>query len=167
MAPAMRRRLPHEPELLLAELTSWIEWRYATSDQHLVLTSAPSTLPSAVERWMPSAVWRLAWLGSGVAILYGLAPGSGPRKYFVVQHDALHPRKEGVFEKLADETWRRLDGDGLEPASKAVRRKSPDRWQRDPLAGFQRHVCAPSAAASTQARRRSRCTGRSPLRQVQ
>jgi hypothetical protein len=76
---------------------------------------------------MPSAVWRLAWLGSGAAILYGLAPGSGPRHYFVIQHDAINPRKEGIFEKLSEHTWSRLDGDGLEPKGGTVRRKAIDR----------------------------------------
>ncbi len=117
----MRRRLPHEPEQLLQELTCWIEWRYAGSREQLVLTPAPTTLPAAVQRWMPSAVWRLAWLGSGAAVLYGLSPGSTPGRYFVVQHDAVNPRREGLFEKRADETWRRLEGDELEPELRAGR----------------------------------------------
>ena len=116
----MHRRLPYESEQLVAHLTSWIEWRYANCQQRLVLTSAPSSLPSILERWMPEAVWRLAWLGSGAAVLYGLAPGSGPRTFFVVQHDAVHASREGVFERRADGTWRRTEGDGLEPESNKV-----------------------------------------------
>ena len=132
----MRRRLPHESHDLLAELTSWIEWRYAHSKERLVLTSAPTTLPSGLARWMPSAVWRLAWLGSGAAILYGLAPGSGPTRYFVVQHDATNARREGIFEKLGDGTWTRIDGDALEPQAKSVRRREivrRHRLRRPPL----------------------------------
>ena len=116
----MRRRLPHEPEQLLAELASWIEWRYAQSSERLVLTSAPTSLPSVLERWMPGAVWRLAWLGNGTAILFGLAPGSTPGRYFVVRHDAVNARREGVFNKLPDGTWSRLEGDGLESKARKV-----------------------------------------------
>ena len=116
----MYRRLPHEPQELLAELTAWIEWRYADSHERLVLTSAPTRLPSELERWMPSAVWRLAWFGSGAAILYGLAPGGGPSRYFVLRHDALNPRKEGVFQKCGDGSWSPVDGDALEPKVKDV-----------------------------------------------
>ena len=118
----MRRRLPHEPEQLLAELASWIEWRYAQSSERLVLTSAPTSLPSVLERWMPGAVWRLAWLGNGTAILFGLAPGSTPGRYFVVRHDAVNARREGVFNKLPDGTWSRLEGDGLESEARKVAR---------------------------------------------
>jgi hypothetical protein len=120
----MRRRLPDEPEQLLAELTSWIESRYAASKERLVLTSAPTSLPSVLERWMPGAVWRLAWLGTGAAILFGLAPSSGGGRYFVVQHDAVNARREGVFERLPDGLWSRVDGDGLEPDAKNVSRRA-------------------------------------------
>jgi hypothetical protein len=116
----MHRRLPHESRELLAELTSWIEWRYANSKERLVLTSAPTALPCGLERWMPSAVWRLVWLGSGAAILYGLAPGSGPTRYFVLRHDTTNPRREGLFQKLTDGAWSRVDGDALEPGAKSV-----------------------------------------------
>jgi hypothetical protein len=118
----MRRRLPHESEQLLAELASWIEWRYSESSQRLVLTSAPTSLPSVLERWMPGAVWRLAWFGNGAAILFGLAPGSTPGRYFVVRHDAVNARREGVFNKLPDGAWSRLEGDGLEAKARKVAR---------------------------------------------
>jgi hypothetical protein len=119
----MRRRLPHEPEQLLAELTSWIEWRYATSKEFVVLTSAPTTLPPVLERWIPGAVWRLAWFGNGAALLFGLAPTTGG-KYLVVQHDAEHARREGTFERAPDGTWSRVGGDSLEPQSKGVARRA-------------------------------------------
>ena len=128
----MRRRLPHESEQLLAELTSWIEWRYSNSKERLVLTSAPTSLPSVLERWMPGAVWRLAWLGNGAAILFGLAPGSSPRRYFVVRHDAVNACRDGVFDRLPDGTWSRLEGDSLEPeASKVAGRAIVDLRGRD------------------------------------
>jgi hypothetical protein len=95
----MRRRLPNEPKQLIEQLTSWIEWRHSGSKEHLVLTSAPTSVPRIVERWMPGAVWRLAWLRSGAAVLYGLAPSSGPGKYFVVKHDAVNAQTEGVFSR--------------------------------------------------------------------
>ena len=116
----MHRRLPYESEQLLAELTSWIEWRYASSEERLVLTSAPTSLPSVLQRWMPGAVWRLAWLGSGTAILFGLAPSGSPGRYFVVQHDAVNARREGIFEKSPDGKWRRVEGDGLEPEAQRL-----------------------------------------------
>jgi hypothetical protein len=134
----MRRRLPYESHDLLAELTSWIEWRYANSTERLILTSAPTTLPSGLGRWMPNAVWRLAWLGSGAAILYGLAPGGGPTRYFVVQHDATRARREGLFDRLGDGTWTRIDGDALEPRAKGVQRSKGvrrHRLRRRPLLG--------------------------------
>ena len=111
----MRRRLPFEPEHLVQALTSWIEWRYAQSRRHLVLTSAPTSLPPDLESWMPNAVWRLAWQGNGAAVLYGLAPRSIPRQFTVVRHDASASRREGFFEHLADGTWQLLEGDGLPP----------------------------------------------------
>jgi hypothetical protein len=117
----MRRRLPHESEKLLADLASWIEWRYANSAENLVLTSAPTSLPAALERWTSDAVWRLAWQENGSAILYGLAPGGGPGKYFVVQHDAVDAHREGVFDKLRDGTWMFISGDSLEPQARKVR----------------------------------------------
>ena len=120
----MRRRLPHESEPLLAALTSWIEWRYANSKESLLLTSAPTSLPSVLERWTNSAVWRLAWQESGAAILYGLAPGGGPGKYFLLQHDAVNAHRQGVFERLPDGTWSLISGDSLEPEARkaSVRR---------------------------------------------
>ena len=118
----MRRRLPYESPQLLSELSSWIEWRYATSQEKVVLTSAPTSLPLILERWMPNAVWRLAWLRSGAAILYGLAPASGPKRYFVVRHDAVNRHKEGLFERQKDESWARIDGDRLDPEAKVERR---------------------------------------------
>jgi hypothetical protein len=108
----MQRRLPHEPKQLIAQLTAWIEWRYNGSPR-LVLTSAPTSVPAVLARWKPSAVWRLAWEADGSAALYGLAPGDGPKQYFVVRHDARDSRKEGLFELLADGTWQRLEGDHL------------------------------------------------------
>jgi hypothetical protein len=131
----MRRRLPYEPEYLIQELTAWIEWRYAGSRRLLLLTSAPTSLPAAVERWMPSAVWRLAWQGNGTAVLYGLAPGDRPTKFFVVRHDAVTSATEGIFEHLPDGTWRLLEGDDLEPgpvgSQPAARRRSPRRARTD------------------------------------
>lgn len=118
----MRRRLPFEPVQLVAELTAWIEWRHAGS-RYLVLTGAPSSLPRLLERWMPEAVWRLAWLKNGVAVLYGLAPSGNPGKYFVVKHDAANVQREGVFEHLPDGTWRPTEGDDLHPDTTDVLRK--------------------------------------------
>src|SRR5688572_6565193 len=112
----MQRRLPNEPPQLVEQLTAWIEWRHAESKNNLVLTCAPSSLPPMFERWMPGAVWRLAWLQDGHATLYGLAPGSSPGRYFVVKHDAVQARKEGLFERLPDGAWRRIEGDSLEPS---------------------------------------------------
>ena len=111
----MRRRLPSEPKHLIEELTSWIEWRHAASRRRLVLTSAPVSLPAALERWMPSSVWRLAWQANGVAVLYGLAPSDRPSKFFVIRHDASASMREGVFEHLPDGTWQLLEGEGLAP----------------------------------------------------
>jgi hypothetical protein len=108
----MKRRLPHEPKELLKQLTVWIEWRYAGSAR-LVLTSAPTSIPAVLERWRPSAVWRLAWEADGTAALYGLAPGDTPTKYFIVRHDARDSRSEGLFELQSDGTWQRLEGDNL------------------------------------------------------
>jgi hypothetical protein len=131
----MRRRLPYESKELLAELTSWVEWRYASSKERLVLTSAPTSLPPALETWMPEAVWRLAWFRSGTAILFGLAPGSDPRRYFVVRHDAVKEQREGTFEKHPDGSWSKIDGDSLEPEGQnrlpiIVRRGSRQRSRR-------------------------------------
>jgi hypothetical protein len=133
----MRRRLPYESKELLAELASWVEWRYANSKERLVLTSAPTSLPFALETWMPEAVWRLAWFQSGTAILFGLAPGSGPRRYFVVRRDAVKPQREGVFERHRDGSWSKIDGDSLEPGPKnrlptVVRRGGRRRARRRP-----------------------------------
>jgi hypothetical protein len=114
----MRRRLPYESKELLAQLTSWVEWRYADSNERLVLTSAPTSLPSTLETWMPEAVWRLAWFQSGAAILFGLAPGAGPGRYFVVRHDTVKAHREGAFEKHRDGSWSQIDGDGLEPEAR-------------------------------------------------
>ncbi|HUQ51056.1 MAG TPA: hypothetical protein VM692_02465 [Gammaproteobacteria bacterium] len=109
----MRRRLPHEPAHLIEQLTIWIEWRYADSHESLVLTSAPTSVPLAVNRWLPGAVWRLAWQGDGSAVLYGISPGSAPNKYFVARHDGVASRREGLFERVGDEHWVHLDGDSL------------------------------------------------------
>jgi len=108
----MKRRLPHEPKHLVQQLTAWIDWRYAGSRQ-LVLTSAPTSVPASLEQWRKGAVWRLAWQADGTAALYGLAPGDGPTKYFVVRHDGPTSRTEGLFEHLSDGTWQRLEGDSL------------------------------------------------------
>ena len=51
----------------------------------------------------------------GTAILFGLAPSGHPGRHFVVQHDAVNARREGVFEKLPDGSWSRVEGDSLEP----------------------------------------------------
>jgi hypothetical protein len=120
----MRRRLPFEPEHLIEQLTSWIEWTYAASRRRLVLTSAPTSLPSGLERWMPNAVWRLAWQGNGAAVLYGLAPGDSPTKFFVIRHDAGGSNKEGLFERVGNGRWQLLDGDELKPGP--VSRRSRD-----------------------------------------
>ncbi len=108
----MQRRLPHEPKHLVQQLAAWITWRYAGSPQ-LVLTSAPTSLPAGLETWKTGAVWRLAWQADGTAVLYGLAEGGGPGKCFVVRHDGPGSRTEGLFERLLDGTWQRLDGDSL------------------------------------------------------
>src|SRR5689334_20091458 len=116
----MRRRLPNEPKELVAELTAWIAWRYAQGKNGLVLTSAPTTIPPVLDRWMPGAVWRLAWLKNGTAILFGLAPSSGPGRYFVLRHDAVNVQRDGIFEKRSDGTWEQIDGDSLEPEAKKM-----------------------------------------------
>jgi hypothetical protein len=115
----MQRRLPHESKHLVQQLATWIAWRYAGSPQ-LVLTSAPTSLPASLERWRIGAVWRLAWQADGTAVLYGLAPGEDPGKYFIVRHDGPISRTEGLFERLSDGTWHPRGGDSL-----ALRR----RWQ--------------------------------------
>jgi hypothetical protein len=109
----MQRRLPHESKQLIEQLTSWIEWRYARSPHRLVLTSAPTSVPGKLERWRPGAIWRLAWDEDGSAALYGLAPGDGPTKYYVVRQDARDFRTQGLFERLPEGGWRRLEGDNL------------------------------------------------------
>lgn len=117
----MRRRLPHESKQLLGELTSWIEWRYAHSKERLLLTSAPTSLPSEIAL-LGGAVWRLAWHESGAAILYGLVPTPDPGKFSFVQHDAVNPLRQGLFEKLQNGTWRLLSGDALAPEAVGGRR---------------------------------------------
>ena len=119
----MRRRLPNESKKLLEALTSWIEWRYAHSAERLLLTSAPTSLPSMLER-RSGAVWRLAWQTSGAAILYGLAPGPDRGKYFVLQHDAVNALREGLFERLPDDSWSLISGDSLVPEAVRVRRNN-------------------------------------------
>jgi hypothetical protein len=121
----MRRRLPSEPEHLIEQLTAWIEWSYAASRRRLVLTSAPTSLPAGLERWMPNAVWRLAWQSNGAAVLYGLAPGDSPTKFFIIRHDAGGSKKEGVFEHVGKGVWRLLAGDALKPGP--VARRAGDR----------------------------------------
>jgi hypothetical protein len=118
----MRRRLPSEPEHLIEQLTSWIAWRYARSHQSLVLTSAPTSIPQVLERWMPRAVWRLAWQGDGTAVLYGIAPGSGPTRYFVGLYDG-NSHREGVFDRLSDGAWAPVEGDSLESRLHSARLK--------------------------------------------
>ena len=107
----MERRLPHESAELIARLTSWIDWRYASS-RRLLITSAPTALPFDVQKWRPGAVWRLAWESDGTAMLYGLAPGDGPSSYYIVRRAATS-RAEGVFRLLTDGTWKAVEGDGL------------------------------------------------------
>jgi hypothetical protein len=114
----MQRILPHESKQLVQQLTDWINWRYAGSQQ-LILTSAPTSVPAALERWKPNAVWRLAWQADGSAALYGLAPGDGPTKYFVVRHEGTTSRTEGLFERLSDGSWQPIEGDRL-----AMRRRA-------------------------------------------
>jgi hypothetical protein len=131
----MRRRLPHEPKQLVQAVTSWIEWRYAnataTATERVVLTSAPTSLPSEILRALPGAVWRLAWLRTGSAILYGLAPGNEPRRYVIVEYDGDKARRDGVFEER-DGMWTGVAGDNLEPIAR--RRMSlrghRHRWSR-------------------------------------
>lgn len=106
----MQRRLPNEPAHLIQVLTSWIEWRYGRTNQRLILTSAPTSVPQLVEEIVPNAVWRLAWHGDGTAVLYGLAPRTDPSKYLIIRHDAARARGEGVFELLPDGTWLAVDG---------------------------------------------------------
>ena len=108
----MQRILPHESKQLVQQLTDWINWRYAGSPL-LVLTSAPTSVPAGLERWRGNAVWRLAWQADGTAALYGLAPGGGPTKYFIVRHDGPTSRMEGLFERASDATWQRIEGDSL------------------------------------------------------
>ena len=112
----MQRRLPHESQHLIEQLAAWIDWRYAGS-RRLVLTSAPTSLPADLDRWRPDAVWRLAWQSDGVAVLFGLAPGDGPRKFSLVRHDATRVPVEGIFERLSDATWQHIGGDNLEGAN--------------------------------------------------
>jgi hypothetical protein len=108
----MQRRLPHESEYLIEQLASWIDWRYSGKER-LVLTSAPTLLPPELVNWRQGAVWRLAWQADGAAVLYGLAPGEGPTKYFVTRHAADKARTEALFELMPDTTWRLLEGDGV------------------------------------------------------
>jgi hypothetical protein len=110
----MRRRLPFESEELVEQLTAWIAWRYTTSRKKVVLTSAPTSLPLELQRWMPGAVWRLVWHADGSAILYGMAQGSGPTRYFVARHDSTSRLREGSFDHLADGKWTPLHGDTLD-----------------------------------------------------
>lgn len=82
---------------------------------------------------MPTAVWRLAWQGDATAVLYGLAPGDGPTKFFIIRHDAKASTREGVFDHLPDGTWKLSEGDDLEPAPVSVRpprRSRPSRRSR-------------------------------------
>jgi hypothetical protein len=116
----MRRRLPFEPEQLIEDLTAWIAWRYAHSAESLVLTSAPTSVPLGLDQWMPGAVWRLAWQGDGAAVLYGIAAGRGPTKYFVARHDGVASRREGVFDRHSDGRWSHVEGDDLK-ARRALR----------------------------------------------
>jgi hypothetical protein len=110
----MRRRLPSESEELLKQLAAWIAWRYEPSRKKLVLTSAPTSLPLELQRWKPGAVWRLVWQTDGAAILYGMAPGGEPRRYFVARHDGINPMREGLFDRLADNSWGSIQGDTLD-----------------------------------------------------
>jgi hypothetical protein len=110
---AMQRILPHESQQLLEQLTAWIDWRYAGCRSRLVLTSAPTSVPAVLERWRPGAVWRLVWDADGSAALYGLAPGDGPTKYFVVRQDRSESRSEGLFQRQPDGTWSRIEGNSL------------------------------------------------------
>ena len=91
---------------------------------------------------MPGAVWRLAWFESGAAILFGLAPGNRPGRFFVVRHDAANAHREGIFEKHPDGTWSQCDGDGLEPESSDVLRMIgvtlDDRGRRRRIVGRKR-----------------------------
>lgn len=63
---------------------------------------------------MRGAVWRLAWQANGAAVLYGMAPGSDPTRYFVARHDGVNPIREGTFDHLADGTWVSVQGDPLD-----------------------------------------------------
>jgi hypothetical protein len=110
---SMRRRLPSEPEQLIEQLTAWIAWRYAHSTDSLVLTSAPTSIPLGLDHWKAAAVWRLAWQGNGAAVLYGIAPGRGPGKYFLARHDGVTSRREGTFERHSDGRWSHVEGDDL------------------------------------------------------
>jgi hypothetical protein len=109
----MRRRLPTEPEHLIEQLATWIAWRYAHSTDRLVLTSAPTSLPLGLDRWTPGAVWRLAWQADGAAVLYGIAPGRGPNRYFIARHDGIATRREGMFDRHSDNAWSHIEGDDL------------------------------------------------------
>jgi hypothetical protein len=110
----MRRRLPFESEELVEHLTAWIAWRYATSRKKGILTSAPTSIPLELQRWMPGAVWRLVWHADGSAVLYGMAQGSGPTRYFVARHDTIGRLREGAFDRRVDGTWAPLEGDTLD-----------------------------------------------------
>ena len=66
-------------------------------------------------------MWRLAWQEGGAAILYGLAPGGGSGKYFLLQHDAVNAHRQGAFDRLPDGTWSLISGDSLEPEARKAR----------------------------------------------
>jgi hypothetical protein len=120
----MRRRLPTEPLDLIEQLTAWIAWRYASSDRSLVLTSAPTSLPPGLDRWIPGAVWRLAWQDDGAAVLYGMAPGNSRTRFLVARYDGLFARRQGAFERFPD-GWAHVDGDDLK--SRLNERERPQR----------------------------------------
>jgi hypothetical protein len=97
----MNRNVPPF-ESLAEHLTSWIKWRYAASPELLLVISVPEHVPSLIQRWMesalPDAVWRVAWLETGDAVLCGMAQ-RGNDGFVVVQHHGTHHDAECVYQQ--------------------------------------------------------------------
>ena len=74
----------------------------------MLVISVPERVPSLIQRWMesalPDAVWRVAWLETGNAVLCGMAE-RGNDDFVVVQHHATRHDAECVYQRHA-ERWR-------------------------------------------------------------